>query len=330
MMPISKSIFKSLSLILLVGSISSCSATSQTLDQNGAVKVDEAILSLSIYQKRWDYGSENCETSTGPVIDTFAIDESTVVLRQNKCTTFEAPFIFAFSGTERTLVIDSGALEKETDSPVVSTIDELLNPWYQKHPKSNQLLLVHSHGHGDHKAGDEQFVRRGNANIVKPEVDAIKAHFGIQNWPIENAVVDLGDRTITVIPTPGHLEDALTFYDSKTKMLFTGDSFYPGFVYVKDWQAYQSSMQRLTDFAMKNDVVAILGTHVEMSKTPGEIYPIGSLYQPEEIPLPLSRHDLFMLNERLQKAEKPQEIILEKIIVRPLNSFQKVLSNIFS
>lgn len=309
--------------------LAACGATPSASSVIGN-SVDPKLEVLPLYAHKWRYGSENCTKTSHPAIESTEIDESTFVIRQHKCTTFEAPFMFAFSGTERTFIVDSGAIEDSNISPVAETFDQLLTGWFQTFPMSQNILLAHSHGHGDHKAGDQQFLQRGNAKVVKDDLVAIQRDLNLNNWPNESSEIDLGGRSITVIPTPGHLEDALTFYDSKTKFLITGDSFYPGLVYVKDWQAYTKSIARLVSFAEQNEVVAILGTHLEMSNTPGTIYPIGALYQPNELPLPLSVADLQLLHKHLQSTTEPREIVFEKFIIRPLSAAQKVLGNVLS
>jgi hypothetical protein len=50
-------------------------------------------------------------------------DVSTYVLRQNKCVTFEAPFIYVFFGKYKVLVVDTGANQSPELSPVYQTIE---------------------------------------------------------------------------------------------------------------------------------------------------------------------------------------------------------------
>lgn len=61
--------------------------------------------------------------------------------------------------------------------------------------------------------------------------------------------VNLGGRELEVIFTPGHTPDSLALLDRKNGLLFTGDSFYPGPIYLlapeTDFAAYARSVQRL-------------------------------------------------------------------------------------
>ncbi|EDY84934.1 hypothetical protein VDG1235_4568 [Verrucomicrobiia bacterium DG1235] len=116
----------------------------------------------------------------------------------------------------------------------------------------------------------------------------MREFFAFEQWPNGEAYFDLGDRNLTIIPTPGHQEDAISLYDSQTKWLLTGDTIYPGYVHVKNWSEYTKSIARLDEFVTTHEVSAVLGAHVETTTTPGEIYPIGTIYQPDEVPLLLA------------------------------------------
>ena len=106
-------------------------------------------------------------------------------------------------------------------------------------------------------------------------------------------------------------------YDHATKILLTGDSFYPGRLYVRDWAAYKLSIQRLVDFSAAHKISYFLGNHIEMTNTVGKDYPTGTTYQPEEHILPLTFKDLKELNKALHiagnipKHEKHNSFIID-------------------
>ena len=109
----------------------------------------------------------------------------------------------------------------------------------------------------------------------------------------------------------------------------TGDTVYPGLLYVKDWDTYRSSIHRLAQFAKTRPVSAVMGTHIEMSRTPGKVYPRGSTFQPDETSLPLTVEDLVGLDQSLQRAgDEPREITLTKFVVSPIGTFQRVLGTV--
>ena len=107
----------------------------------------------------------------------------------------------------------------------------------------------------------------------------------------------------------------------------TGDTLYPGYIYVKDWEAYRNSIDRLATFASNNKVAAIFGAHIEMKNQARLYYAIGSTYQPNEAQLDLSVERLQALNTELKKSDKPHEIIFDDFIIKPMSGFQKTLSN---
>jgi hydroxyacylglutathione hydrolase len=52
--------------------------------------------------------------------------------------------------------------------------------------------------------------------------------------------------------------------------------------------AFTDSIGRLLGIAESRGVRQVMGCHIEMSRTPGRDYPLGTTYQPEERPLQLS------------------------------------------
>lgn len=73
--------------------------------------------------------------------------------------------------------------------------------------------------------------------------------FRITHWLHDGDTIDLGGRTLKVIATPGHTPDAIALLDEKNGLLFPGDSFYLGPIYLyrpeTDLDAYVASMQKL-------------------------------------------------------------------------------------
>tara|TARA_B100000446_G_scaffold45238_1_gene41229 strand:+ start:1024 stop:1989 length:966 start_codon:yes stop_codon:yes gene_type:complete len=281
--------------------------------------------SQSVEDYNWIHGAVDCLDNTGPELDVYRHDDSTYIVRQNKCQTYEAPFIYVLIGDSKVLVLDTGALASTEDR----SFYELLNA----HIDASQLegkswLILHTHGHGDHTKGDDSFLNREGVQLVSADANAIHDYFQFKDWPNNNQVVSLGEREITVIPTPGHQEEALSFYDPHTRWLMTGDTFYPGAIYVKHWQAYRASIERLARFSQSHSVEALMGAHIEMTTRAGEFYPIGTLFQPEERPLPLSVENLNVVNTTLRNTPQPQELVFDQLVIKPMNGLQKSLSNL--
>ncbi len=133
--------------------------------------------------------------------------------------------------------------------------------------------------------------------------------------------IDLGDRVLDVLPVPGHQTAAVALYDRKTGILLTGDNLYPGRLYISDWPTFAASTQRLVDFTRDRIVTHVLGTHIEQTNRPYLDYPIGSIYQPEEHALELSRAHLIELNEALREhLDKPQRLALRDFTLWPMSA----------
>ena len=79
----------------------------------------------------------------------------------------------------------------------------------------------------------------------------------------------------------------------------TGDTLYPGRLYVRDGAAFTASIRRLVAFTLDKPVAHILGAHVENTRTPYLDYPEGTTYQPDEHALELGRAHLLELNDAL-------------------------------
>ncbi|UJR13734.1 hypothetical protein I4U23_000744 [Adineta vaga] len=249
----------------------------------------------------WTHGSKNCfkEDARRRYIDEFSINADTFVLRENKCINYEAPFLYLLFSSRTVLLIDTGA-----------TVSSVSFPIQQKQGRQRQdmiLVVIHSHNHRDHTAGDVQFQSKNFTTLIRASVAAISRFFHLENWPRSIGTYALDyQRRLVVIPIPGHEMSSLAFYDCSTGLLFTGDSFYPGRLYISNFTAYVQSISRLVEFIEFNNlyVTAILGTHIEMTQTPQIDYPTGTTYQPNERQLDLSFEQLKELNYELQNQWK--------------------------
>lgn len=274
--------------------------------------------STNLTKIEWISGSTNCKENTDPPIQVVQYNYNTWILRQNKCINYEAPFLFLFLGYKKALLMDTGATEDENQFPLYATVKRLINEWEKIINTRVELIVAHTHNHNDHIAGDIQFKHKPNTTVVGLEVDDVKSYFKIENWPLENSKIDLGKRVIEVIPIPGHQKASIAVYDYETKILLSGDSFYPGRLYIRDWQPFKLSIQRLIDFTNSHKIAYLLGNHIEMTKKPGKDYPVGTIFQPEEHILPLKIKDLQLLNKALIRlGENPTYEIHDNFIIYP-------------
>jgi hydroxyacylglutathione hydrolase len=288
---------------------SACLATTQIPQPDGG-GVQPGTLPLT-----WQTGGPNCMDLPDWQIHEY--NEDFYILRESGCTNYEKPFLYLIFGKSRALLIDTGAGRVDTRSVVNLVIKRWLK---RKNRESIALTVTHSHGHGDHIAGDEQFRNISGDTLIAPGVKSVQAAFGIRNWPQDLGAVDLGDRIIDVVPLPGHQEAAVAFYDRKTGIVLSGDTFYPGRLYVVDWAAYKASIQRLVDFTHGKVITHFLGCHIEQARQPYREYTIGSMYQPDEHGLSLERGQLLELNEALKEiGDVPQRRAYPDFTIFPMN-----------
>jgi hydroxyacylglutathione hydrolase len=239
----------------------------------------------------WNEGAKNCKANPQPPIQTYAYNPQTYILRENPCATFEAPFMYLLIGSTRALLIDTGDVADAKQMPLAQTVMQLLpGEGTAKLP----LLVVHTHRHLDHRAGDNQFAHVPNVQVVGWDLDSVRRYYNFTDWPNGLAQISLGDRTIDVIPTPGHNATHVSFYDRNTGLFFSGDFLMPGRLLIDDAKADLASAKRVAAFVKDRPVAYVLGGHIEMNAA-GEMFSWGSQYHPNEHALAMTKDDLLAL-----------------------------------
>ena len=158
------------------------------------------------------------------------------------------------------------------------------------------VSVLNSHTHFDHVGGNAEFddvlgesdaysLRSSHGKMPKPLADyagatldadhicgnlpiAARMPYRTRPWRIrrylhDQELLDLGDRILKVIFTPGHTPDSLCLLDTGSGLLFTGDTFYPGTLYLwapeTDLAAYQRSVALLV--ALEPRLTLLLPAH---------------------------------------------------------------------
>jgi len=154
------------------------------------------------------------------------------------------------------------------------------------------ITVLNSHTHDDHVGGNWQFddvenmdtpFTRANAKGSREDAQAEIApgqicgalpigfdpqKYVTRAWKItafirDGSRIDLGGRTLTVLATPGHTPDSISLWDETAGLLFTGDTYYPGPIWLfrpeTDLEAYDASIRRLA--ALTPRLKIILGAH---------------------------------------------------------------------
>jgi glyoxylase-like metal-dependent hydrolase (beta-lactamase superfamily II) len=266
--------------------------------------------------QKWITGGPNCTEVPDWQIQEY--NEDLFILRESGCTDYEKPFLFLFFGKERALLEDTGSGPAET----ARAVRGVMSKWLQRNKRESiPLVVVHSHSHADHLAGDSQLQGMKGVTMVPLTVAGTQAFFGIRNWPGDIGQIDLGDRVIDVIPIPGHDTLSIALYDRQTGILLTGDSLCPCRIFVRDFDAFVRSNQRLVDFTRDKTVAHVLGCHIEQTTTPYVDYPVGTAYQPSELPLQMSRAHLLEMNDALQQMRGSRErMFLRDFTIWPIDA----------
>lgn len=249
-----------------------------------------------VLPRSWPTGGPRCVGV--PEFQVHQYNEDLYVLRQSGCSHFEKPFLYLLFGRDRALLLDTGA----GTTRVAGAVKGVVERWLARRGlKSIPLVVAHTHAHGDHTAGDDQFRGAPGTTLVEPRLDAVRSFFGVRDWPRQVVQYDLGGRVLDVIPIPGHEETSIAVYDRQTALLFTGDTLYAGRLYVQDPAEFIRSVRRLVEFTRDKPVAHVLGNHIENKRAPYEDYPVGTTHQPDEHALELGRAHLLELDDALAR-----------------------------
>lgn len=239
----------------------------------------------------WNEGAKDCAKNPQPPLQVHSYNAQTFILRENLCDTFEAPFLYLLIGSSRAMLIDTGDVADVKVMPLAETVLHLLpGEGSAKLP----LLVVHTHRHLDHRAGDGQFAGLPNVEIVGYDLDSVRRYYHFSDWPNGLAQIDLGARTVDAMPTPGHNETEVSFYDRNTGLFFSGDFLMPGRLLIDNSRDDLASAERVAEFVKDRPVSLVLGGHIELNEE-GQTLPWESQYHPHEHVLQLTKADLLAL-----------------------------------
>jgi glyoxylase-like metal-dependent hydrolase (beta-lactamase superfamily II) len=278
-----------------------------------ALQAAPALAAKPMFQP-WIDGTATVEPQT----QVQQIDADTFVIRQSVKTNFEAPFLYLLFGKDRVLLLDSGA----GGLKIRPAVDAVIDRWLAAHRRpSIPLVVAHTHGHGDHRMGDDEFRARPDTTVIGLKPEDVAAYFQIAHWPTDIATFDLGRRVLDIIPTPGHQPAHIMIFDRKTRILFSGDTLYPGRLYVPTnmFGDYRDSLDRVVAFARRKPPKVVLGAHIEMNRTPGRDYVDAAPTHPDEHVLELPYADLLELQAAVHRmGDTPVREVHDDFIVYPI------------
>jgi len=182
---------------------------------------------------------------------------------------FDEAISYIISGEDRAILLDTGM----GIANIKRTVSELTDL---------PIEVVNSHTHYDHVGGNHLFdtvsvfdnlveierLKRGfpHAELAKHLNEDLvwkpfPKDFDPESYEIPPSTptrllnngdrVNLGGRELEVIHTPGHSPGCICLLDSKKRLLFTGDTFFPGPLYAhfpeSDFDTYHDTVERMTE-----------------------------------------------------------------------------------
>jgi glyoxylase-like metal-dependent hydrolase (beta-lactamase superfamily II) len=199
--------------------------------------------------------------------------------------------MYLLMGEERAVLLDAGATEEAEYFPLRQVVDRLIERWQQANGVPKMPLMVLTLGSETSQiAALGQFEDRPDTVVVGGD-DVLRSAVLGGDWPSKGKL-DLGGRVLDVLPTPGLDASAISVFDGWSKILFTGNTLYPGRLVIRDFPQYLDSLEALVEFSATNTIRWIMGGRIEMSAEPGLDFMLRSNYRPNERALQLSTADL--------------------------------------
>ena len=124
--------------------------------------------------------------------------------------------LLVFKGTGKIGLVDSG-YEKTPNEYIFPLIKEL------GRSLDDIDYLVNTHRDGDHIQGNRAIRNNTKAKIAAHELE-VEAIQDVDIRLKDGNTVQLGDRRFEVIHTPGHRPEAICLYESKNRVLISGDA----------------------------------------------------------------------------------------------------------
>ena len=174
-------------------------------------------------------------------------------------------------GDKQALLFDTGMgisnIEKITDGLTHLPVSVINSHTHNDHVSDNwrfsriygmDTAFTREHAKGSVAAAQEEIGPGAICGKLPPDFDpktyAVKP-FHITDWIHGGEKIDLGGRMLEVISVPGHTPDSIALWDAKNGLLFTGDMYYPGPIFLfrpeTDLNAYEVSIAKMAELPAK-------------------------------------------------------------------------------
>ena len=181
------------------------------------------------------------------------IDPTTIAIGEPRY--YQGNYSYLIMGGERAVLFDAGTGTRDI-VPVVRSLTGL------------PITVLPSHLHFDHVGAVGRFERTAlldvpslrarirNSSLTLERYEFLgfvqglaTPTFRVDEWWVAGATVDLGNRRVRVLSTPGHTPSSVSLYDEERQQLFVGDFIYPGPLYAflpgASRSAYLATTRRL-------------------------------------------------------------------------------------
>jgi len=186
---------------------------------------------------------------------------------------YQGNYSYLILGAQRAILFDAGTGLRDI-VPVVRTLTKL------------PVTVIPSHLHFDHVGALGRFdatavldvpmlrarARDSRLTLERYEFLGVADRlatptFRVDEWWSADSQIDLGDRQLRVIATPGHTPTSVSLYDAGRHQLFAGDFVYPGELYVflpgASRSAYHTTTIRL--LSIIDPATRVFAAHMEDS-----------------------------------------------------------------
>jgi glyoxylase-like metal-dependent hydrolase (beta-lactamase superfamily II) len=159
--------------------------------------------------------------------------------------------LYLIEGNNRAILIDAGTKITDLDKIVASIT-------------SKPVTLVATHVHPDHTGSainyfPEIWINPGDTSYIPMMMADYKGKVGFLK---DGEIIDLGDRQIEVVFTPGHTPGSVTFVDTKAGYGFSGDSFGSGnLLLFVDFSTLIASCEKMEKVLQKYNIIQLYPGH---------------------------------------------------------------------
>ena len=158
---------------------------------------------------------------------------------------------FLLEGEDKAVLLDSGVSNPDAKELATALTDK-------------PLILVNTHGDGDHTSGTGAFDK-----VYMAAEDYINCHMADKYPGTELAelkdgdIIDLGGRRLEAIKIPGHTKGSVAYLDVEKRQLFAGDTVQSGHIFMfgphRAPEAYEQALERLISISDRYD--SIIASH---------------------------------------------------------------------